>query len=215
MNSKQLNPIIISDEIQVEERLSALHITNKDIEAAGIAGVMVRLNATDNNTKSGPGISEWDTFNKTLRDLCCGSFWTKYQEQGIEGIISIDKRIRIIPSSGNAATGNPAQPSSNRNPKGIRTIELVQNTIQGSLFNGYSNQSDDDEIETYILLYYHSDKKLKLELSKPSQIQNGKITAWDERIILNTVEFDKFDFTSIAEPPVEDEIDIPIQRIQK
>lgn len=214
MENLQLHSTTIFIGTQAEERLSALNLISKNIESAGIAAAMVKLNATGNNTKSGPGIAEWDTFNKILRDFCCGVHWTKYQEHGIEGIISSDKRIRIIPSSGDAATGNPNQPASNKNPKGIKTVELVENVIQGSLFNGFPNQSDDDKIETYVLLYHYSNNKIKLELSKPSFIRKGKITAWSERIILDTVEFDKVNLTTNNDMEPEDEIDIPVLRKQ-
>ena len=125
-------------------------------------------------------------------------------------VFSYYQKIRIIPSSGNAATGNPNQPASNKNPKGEGSIKLIDKGKQGNLFTGFPEQ---EEFETYILLYYANDKELRIELSKPSSIDtHGKIKAWEERLILPKQVLN--DIEIMSDETNEDEIDIPVIRKQ-
>lgn len=207
---QQLNNNTIITESDTENELLQLNLSSEQIRQACSMGVLSRANCTRYNTKGGPGFIQWDSTVKAIRELCCGQYWEIFQENGLEGIISSNNRIRILPSSGNAATGNHKQPSSNKNTKGIRTIQLIEKTMQGSLFTGYTKQIEDDKIETYILLYYNNSKELRMELSKPALIKKGKIVAWEKRIILNPFNLNNPPIIEI--PTVEDDINIPIIR---
>ena len=206
----QNNNTTILTEMEALQELKQLNLTSEQLTQASLMGVLSRANCTDYNTKGGPGFIQWDNTVKAFREFCCGQYWVKFQENGLEGIISADKKIRILPSSGNAATGNLNQTPSNKNSKGIRTIQLIEKSIQGSLFNGYPNQVEDDNVETYILLYYNNNKELRMELSKPSLIKKGKIVAWEKRIIIKP--FDLNNPPTISVTIVEDDIDIPVIR---
>lgn len=210
MLQKQNNNTTILTGIQAVEELKQMHLSSDQLLQACLLGVLSRENCTDYNTKGGPGFIQWDSTVKALREYCCGQNWIKFQENGLEGIISIDGKIRILPSSGNVVTGNINQNPSNKNSKGIRTIQLIEKSMQGSLFNGYPDQLDDDNVETYVLLYYNNSKELRMELSKPLLIKKGKIVAWEKRIIIKS--FNLNNPPSISIPIVEDDIDIPVTR---
>lgn len=203
---------IITDLKEVELKLKHLGINSEILIEACKAGVLSRSNSTAFDTKGQPGYIQWNDTNSKLRLLTHNQGWEVYQENGIEGIISKDKKIRIIPSSGNAATGNPNQPASNKNPKGEGSIKLIDKGKQGNIFTGFPEQ-DAEEFETYILLYYANDKELRMELSKPSSIDtHGKIKAWEERLILPKQALN--DIEIMPDENNKDEIDIPVIRKQ-
>lgn len=204
------NQNIVVETNQIEAKLNEIGITENILLESVMAGLLARLNSTKFDTKNRPGYIQWNDTNSKLRFLTHNRGWEVYQEDGIEGIISIDKKIRIVPSSGNAATGNPNQPSSNKNPKGEKGIKIMKSSCQGNLFTGYP-EDNEEQIKTYVLLYYSSNQELRAELSMPALINSkGKITAWEERImlpkqLLNNTEIE-FDI------PKEEEIDIPVIR---
>ena len=92
-------------------------------------------------------------------------------------------------------------------------IQLIEKNQQGSLFEGFPVQINDDNFETYVLLFYNDDKELRMELSKPASIIRGRIVAWEERIIIKPYEFENIALNT-EEPVDEDFIDIPVIRKQ-
>ncbi len=210
---KDINTKIILTEYNAEHKLQCMKLSSEGLTQSCLQGFLSRANCTCYNTKGGPGFIQWDGTVKALREYFCGSNWEKYEYGGLEGIISPDKTIRIIPSSGNAATGNINQPASNRNPKGINMIQLIEKNQQGSLFEGFPVQINDDNFETYVLLFYNDDRELRMELSKPASIIRGRIVAWAERIIIKPYEFENIALNT-EEPIDEDFIDIPVIRKQ-
>lgn len=203
---------VITDAMGVELRLREIGINANVLIEACKLGVLSKSNSTAFDTKGQAGYIQWNDTNCKLRLLTQNLGWQIYQENGIEGIISHDKKIRIIPSSGNAATGNPNQQASNKNPKGEGCIKLIDKGKQGNLFTGFPKQ-DIEKIETYILLYYTNDTELRMELSKPSFIDtHGKIKAWEERLILQKQVLN--DIEILTEEINEDSIDIPVIRKQ-
>lgn len=197
---------------EAEKRLAEMYLTSKSLIQSCVVGLLAKANCTEYDTKVGPGFIQWNNTVRALREFCCGSNWMKFQEDGLEGIITSNGKTKIIPSSGNAATGKPGQIPSNRNTKGVKMIELVEQSCQGSLFYGFPNQKDDVLSEVYVLLYYNTSREMRVELSKPSFISKGIIKAWDERIIMSPFDFNSTNIIP-ALPTIEDEIDIPIMRI--
>lgn len=214
----ELTTTIITNEIEIKKELNALNLTIDKIILPALNALLLKLNCTNYNTKGGAGYIQWDGLVRSIREECCGEHWEKYEYKGIEGIISRNERgrkSRIIPSSGNSATANQNQPPSNKNPKGFKTIELINNSQQGSLFYGFPNQIEDSITDTYILLYYNNSKELRLELSIPSHITKaGRIVSWSKRIIIPPIKLDEVEIYNRQEkePLIEDEIDIPIKR---
>ncbi len=202
------NGNIITDKIQIDLKLKELKIDGNTLREAVLAGALARNNSSPFDTKGKSGYIQWNDTNSTLRKYTKNKGWEMYQENGIEGIISDDKKYRIIPSSGNAATGNPNQPARNKNKKGSAGIKIIDNSVQMNLFE----KTKDIEIienETYVLLYYCDDKVVKYELSKPSYINTkGIITVWDKRYIFEKIDLNTLDIEE-SEEDIE-EIDIPV-----
>lgn len=204
------NQTIVTESEIVKHKLDEIGILENILLESVMAGLLGKLNSTKFDTKNRPGYIQWNDTNSKLRFLTHNKGWEVYQEDGIEGIISSDKKVRIIPSSGNAATGNPNQPASNKNPKGERGIKVMEPSPQGNLFTGYA-EIEEEQIKTYVLLYYSNNEELRAELSEPHSINsNGKITAWKQRLILpkqllNNTEVE-------IEKPADEEIDIPVIR---
>lgn len=204
------NQTVVTNSVIIKQKLDEIRITEEILLEAVMAGLLGRLNSTNFDTKNRPGYIQWNDTNSKLRFLTHNKGWDVYQEEGIEGIISYDKKIRIIPSSGNAATGNPNQPSSNKNPKGERGIKVMEPSSQGNLFTGYP-EAEEEHIKTYVLLYYSNNDELRAELSEPNSINtNGKITSWKERLILQKQLLNNTEIE--IEKTIDEEIDIPVIR---
>lgn len=214
-NAKTLLPDIITEHSEINKELKQINLTIDKLTTTALNALLSKLNCTNYNTRGGAGFIQWDAMVRNIRELCCGEHWDKYENNGVEGIISKDKKIKLIPSSGNAATANPKQPPSNKNPKGYRTMELVNNSIQTNLFHIFPDHIEDFESEVYVLLYYNNTKELRLELSIPSYIdKKGYIKAWQKRIILPPIKLNEVEIKTLTSPtlPKIEEIDIPIKR---
>ena len=211
-----LNYTTVYTDNEAENRLKEINIKNQHLQDACLAGLLQKNNCNENNTKGGPGFIQWDETIRSLRELSIEDGWTRYQQNHLEGIISENSKTIILPSSGNLSTGNPNQTPINKNPKGYRTIQIIEKVAQGNLFTGYPDQSDDVYNELFILLYYCTDQKLKMELSKPLQItRQGKIVAWQERIIIpeyNLYDFDPSKYNNSPNLPDSDSLDIEVLR---
>lgn len=215
MTNNSFNTQIVIDEFDINSRLDNMSLNLQDIIQLSLDALLVRTECTNYNTKGAPGYLQWDAMVRRLRECFCFKHWEKYEDNGVEGIFNKNKKIKLIPSSGNAGTGIKTLIPSNKNPKGFKTIELINNSTQGNLFTGYNTQIDDDNSKLYILLYYSNNKELRLEVSKPSYInKSGIIEAWEERIIIPPILLDGVSIkrNTSNNPSLYEEIDIPVIR---
>lgn len=183
------------DQMEITTKLKELNLDLNIILQACIDGVIERQYYGELSTRAAAGFNQWNKTVQSLRGFCCGKFWHKYESNGLEGIISNDKKIKIIPCSGNSNTGIFNAIPSNKNSKGeVAMNELVESAQQLSLFINNSEHIYDDNNLIYLLLYYSNAKELRCELSRPNYSSNGKIISWEERIILPAYKFSNYEF---------------------
>ncbi len=94
MTQLNYNTTNILTGINAENKLKDLQLNLNGLTQACLQGVLSRSNCTDYNTKGGPGFIQWDNTVKALRENFCGRYWNKYEQGGLEGIISSDNNIR-------------------------------------------------------------------------------------------------------------------------
>lgn len=211
---KKTQVIVIQEEEEVHKKLEELGLSVNILNNATASAYLAKCNLTLNDTRMYKGLTPWNEVNKTLRnDL---PKWEKYTHCGVEGIISPSGKFKVIPCSGNIYTGDANNDSSNRYSKGIAALDIIEKSIQGSLFeNNYNMDKNTNIVKTYIFLYRITEKEIKAELSVPSYInKNGFIGAWAERIILPSQSTDYELIETISSPIdyVSDIIDIPFSK---
>jgi hypothetical protein len=148
-----------------------------------------------------------------LRDQLAPLGWEKSDDGNYELSVHGTLNIAIAVASGDSGTGHASRTPSNRSPKGRHTVHAVETNRQQDLFAELLPQKPQEErcIETWVLLHNVTSTEIKAELSRPSDInEDGKITAWSERIILGSLPLD-CEKVQINSPKLPD-IDITISR---
>src|SRR6266446_9520067 len=72
---------------------------------AAIAG---RAGTTDNDARSAPGYNAWSFPTRRLREVYRGfGSWDKFEENGVEGIINPDLKLKVVAVSTDEGTCDP------------------------------------------------------------------------------------------------------------
>jgi hypothetical protein len=152
-----------------------------------------------------PGMARYARTVRLLREQLIPLGWTFDNPRNLARTVSPDRRVAIIATLGDAATGVPHVPPSTRYEKGIATIEAVsRNFLQLTLpidlgDEGYVADGDEDETTTWVLLYSVTETEIRAELSLPDSMVDGFIDTWLERILLPPV-------------PLQPPVSVPAQR---
>lgn len=181
-------------------------------------GVSNSKMCTSHDIPSRKGYTQYADITRYLRDYLIPKGWLQCDYKNFSKIVTPNKKIAIVVSSGDAAVGKDYSPTT-KNPKGNLTdVSTKINSKQLSLL-----EDTDFEILTpisnynvekvlFLLIYGDDDlKEIRSELSEPMQIENnGYISKWNERIILPTIPTELTEPTPI--PKFNDEDDILVQR---
>ena len=152
-----------------------------------------------------PGMARYARTVRLLREQLIPLGWTFDNPRNLARTVSPDRRVAIIATLGDAATGVPHVPPSTRYEKGIATVEAVsRNFLQLTLpidlgDEGYVDDGDEGETTTWVLLYNVTEAEIRAELSLPDSMVDGFIDTWLERILLPPV-------------PLQPPVSVPAQR---
>jgi hypothetical protein len=152
-----------------------------------------------------PGMARYARTVRLLREQLIPLGWTFDNPRNLARTVSPDRRVAIIATLGDAATGVPHVPPSTRYEKGIATVEAVsRNFLQLTLpidlgDEGYVDDDDAGETTTWVLLYTVTETEIRAELSLPDSMVDGFIDTWLERILLPPV-------------PLQPPVGVPTQR---
>ncbi len=130
-------------------------------------------------------------------------------------MIHPDGAMAINVASGDAGTGIPTASVSNRAPKGVSTADAISiNQVQLELdlpVPDMPHVRGDEGPLTWFLLLHRSSDEVRCELSLPSQISaDGRITRWQERIMLPSIPLDSTDVVAVT--PQGPDLDIDVKR---
>jgi hypothetical protein len=165
--------------------------------AALLAGYLARSNCTPNDANFFPGLTQWNTTQRVLREGLAPLAWHSLNEGSYCLVENEAKTMAIVVASGDKNTGiDGALMPTTRSPKGPKTIHIVQQNAMlyhGDFF-GETLPSPiplrKDGRETWLFLLNQDGGEIRSELSLPASFahtQDGKkvrINAWHERIIL-------------------------------
>lgn len=186
---------IHADPVTVSVRLSELSLNEPALREAILQAHLQRSRLTANHPKIFPGLEMWGWAVASLGDQLRPLGWIRVDVGNFPLTVHEELGLAIAIAAGDEATGIASAVPSNRSKKGRNTIDAVETNQQFDLFDGYipRPEQDSDDHQTWVLLH-HTDpvkKEIRIELSRPSEIgDDGKISAWSERILLSSLPFD-------------------------
>ena len=212
-------PTSILTEPQRQERLRQLGLDPSDLREAIRTGYSHAATCTDHDPRSLPGTLAWAKGTGDLRDRLKPRGWKANRNENFESVIHPEGRQAVAVMAGTSQTGCAVGlPPRTKTPRGPATDRAVRTNQQLS-FAGADPAfgpppGDSDGHVTWLLLHYfdREDKEIRLELSLPSEMTGKQVTAWSERILLETIPFAtkivNFDEVEAAE------IDVDVTRRQ-
>jgi hypothetical protein len=189
------SPIIHSDPITVAERLEYLGVIEEALREAIYQAHLHRMRLTPNHPRIFAGLEMWGWGVAALREQLRPLGWFRADVGNFPLTVNETLGLAIAIASGDEGTGNPHAEASNRSKKGPNTVDAVETNQQFDLFAESLPQTKEDAEgnDTWVLLHFTDPVKqeIRIELSRPSEIgDDGKISAWSERIILPSIPFD-------------------------
>jgi hypothetical protein len=169
---------------------------------------------TPNHPPIGIGISAWTEAVAALREQLLPLGWTRSDERNYALVFDPECSMAINVATGDAGTGRIDALPSNKAPKGISTADAIsvnQQQLELDLpVPDVPHIRGEDGPMTWFLLLHRSDTEIRSELSLPSAMSpDGRITRWQERIILSPIPLD----TEIEiQPPQGIDLDIKVTR---
>lgn len=184
----------IATQFDADARLAQLGLTSEMIRTAVEAGEFERINCSDLDPVSIPGIEMWRWIVVKLREQLIPRGWRPLNRRNLPLVVNPETRVAISVSGGDLGTGCQDHTPSTRHPKGPVLWNLVKENKQGHLFEDVSARTvlaapKEDELLTYLLLTCPiADGTVRCELSLPWSIDTcGYIRSWKERIIIDEI----------------------------
>lgn len=211
---------IISDAVEVAARLRALGLAPEALTDAVRMGQDARSSCTPNDPPSATGIHGWGRTVRGLREHTLPLGWSRFEENGIQGVITEDGSMVIAVSTGDEATGCVGLTPKTAYPKGLAIQAAVHdNWEQLSLFaqniTAIRKEPAPTRQSLLWLLMTHEDKvdlEVRFELSLPDAVGGDeRVERWTERIILAPISADPTP-KERADLDEDTDIEIPLTR---
>jgi hypothetical protein len=156
------------------------------------------------------GMARYARTVRLLREQLLPLGWSYDNPRNLARTVSPDRRVAIIATLGDAATGVPHVQPSTRYEKGIAVVEAVsRNFVQLMLPIDLGDDGpveDDGGTTTWILLYTVTETEIRAELSLPDSTVDGYIDTWVERVILPPVPLEPAAAVESPRPAAEPEV---------
>jgi hypothetical protein len=199
----------------VKARLASMGLTSEPLVHAARRWYLSWISFTANHPAFAIGIAAWMEAVAALREGLMPLGWLRSDERNYALAIHPDGSMAINIASGDAGTGIPTASVSNRAPKGASTADAISvNQVQLDLdlpIPDMPHVRGDEGPLTWFLLLHRAGAEVRCELSLPSQLSaDGRITRWQERIMLPSIPLDDTDVEIVA--PEGSELDIDVKR---
>lgn len=178
----------------VQERLADLGLRPQIFHDAVKTGELYRSECTTNDPKSLPGFIAWARTTRALREKLIPFGWESHEEKNLPMVVHWEKKLAIVVSSGDEATGQNAFVAKTKYAKGRATEGvIIKNAIQLALFSAPDIikpiRPEPSAFITWFLLVSRQEDNIFFELSLPNRVQDGKpIGSWVERILFNPIQ---------------------------
>jgi hypothetical protein len=131
------------------------------------------------------GLTRWGRTNRYLREELVPAGWTFDNPRNLARTIHPSGQFAIVAATGDELTGLANLLPTTKYVRGDATAHAVQaNFEQLTLFDLGPHDDDAGELLTWFLLFHSDEDEFRAELSLPTQIIEGRITGWAERIVL-------------------------------
>ncbi len=189
-------PALIHSQVwDVQNRLAEFNLSVDSLQEAVQAGHLGFISCTENDPPTVRGLIAWAYTLRRLREILIPAGWKRDDAQNFSRTFSKESKINILVATGDKGTGRVNLHPRTKSPKGQLTELAVSHNIQHA-FDGFLPREKSERLSlsvygmTWILLAYISVTEVRAELSLPSNIEDGHILAWEERIILPRIEVD-------------------------
>ena len=187
MGMRQQCPVIEGD--QVADRLAELGLKTEILEFALRGADAEARTYTALDPPNMQGMARYSRTVRLLREQLVPLGWSFDNPRNLARTVSPDRRVAVIATLGDAATGVGHVMPSTRYEKGVATVEAVsrnflQLTLPIDLGDEEPIDGDTEGTTTWVLLYNVTDSEIRSELSLPDSMVDGYIDTWLERIIL-------------------------------
>jgi len=195
----------------VHTRLSALGLTEEALQHVARRWYAAWSSFTPNHPPFGIGIAAWMEAVAALREKIMPEGWSRSDEDNYALVVSPDGAMAINVATGDLGTGRPDANPSNKAAKAISTAEAISvNQIQLELPLPVPELRGGEGPLTWFLLLHRAAEEIRSELSLPLEIVDGRITRWQERIILGAIPLDAEPINIVA--PLGPDLDIDVKR---
>jgi hypothetical protein len=178
--------IIHRDRRTVDRRLSQYFNSTRGqwIEIVK-AAVQARARCTDDFPKSAPGYYAWEAATTRSRQMFRREGWQKDDENGIEIIVNHDLKQKIGVVSTDCGTCDPTRSPRNRTPKGAAQSKVIDLNNQYEMFKrGEMGPYKETPCSLWYLCIFDDGKKVRAEISRPSEYAHNYIIKFSERIFI-------------------------------
>jgi hypothetical protein len=186
----------VFEEDRAADRLAEVGLKREMLELALRAADAEARNYTALDPPNMQGMARFSRTVRLLREQVVPLGWTYDNPRNLARTVSPDRRVAIIATLGDAATGHPESVPSTRYEKGVATAEAVnRNFLQLTLPFDLGDEDptvDDGGTTTWVLLYHVTDAEIRAELSLPDSMVDGYIDTWLERIVLPPIPIEPF-----------------------
>lgn len=192
-----MDTILSFDHPSQPAQLIRVGVTEQILLRSLWAGASRYAECTLNHPVTAPRFYCWSETVTGLADELTPNGWERIDRKNLPVLLSPDRSIGLIVSSGDERTGNPLLEPSKIN-SGPKTTELIvsnrvrQLQMMGAGFDVYSKE-ETVEWETWVFLYYRDpiQRVMKSELSRPVGFTGSmQATKWDDRWILPSLPLD-------------------------
>jgi len=204
------------DVFDVKRRLKALGLTIDILLDAVRAGFTGRNSCSELDPPMYPGQTIWAHTVRRLRQGTAPLNWKPDNSSNYCVALSPDDLIAIAVATGDANTGRGDATPSTSSPKGPCTVDAVSaNQLNLDLrLPGEEASSEPVDVshrQTWLLLIHLDRSQVRAELSLPMGFDaQDRVTTWQERIILPSVDFDPDQIQLPTDDP--GDIDIKVRR---
>ena len=177
----------------VQNRLAGFGLSVEILQEAVQAGHLGFTSCTELDSPIARGITAWNSTLRRLREMLIPTGWKWDNAQNFSHTFSTESKINILVATGDKGTGLVDWHPRTKSPKGRLTELAISHNIQLA-FEGFISKEESERRSlsvygtTWIFLTYITATKVRAELSLPSSIEDGHISAWKERIILPQIE---------------------------
>ncbi len=137
------------------------------------------------------GLLRWARTTRYLREQLIGAGWSYDNPRNLARTIHPSGEFAVVIATGDDRTGRPDVASGPRHPRGYATEQAVSANTQLSFDFGSLLQvtrtgqaGGGDPLRTWLLLFSSDEHDFHVEVSMPEAYEDGRITAWTERILL-------------------------------